>query len=866
MAKFHTTTCLLLLLATVTTARSKTTSATSWTPPSPAKVAKLLGWIPYPDNKHICRGYYQQLAIAMPSNDMTNMTTWKADRAILWQQKPSYAYGHVVINQTGRQITGDTLIMYRNKSTNRLATCDIYGNVHLQQPGMLAVGSKARVNIQKKTATLNHATFRYHMTPPNKKIAYDEKHHLRTVQIQGKNLRGNAVQIHQVNPKLITLRDVSITTCDPFSDAWRLKARSLRLDQITGMGTARNATLLIHGVPIFYTPYLLLPIDNRRRSGFLAPSFSNSSQSGFTFYLPYYWNIAPNYDMTITPNYYSKRGLGTSSWFRYLNHHGNGQIYFSLIPGDKRFAGFKNDVAKGTKYPGTGANHESQKNTLASDSANRYRLGWLDNIQYNPYLSTKIDINYVSDDYYLQDFGNRFTDSSHNDAYGNLVQTTQLTQLANLLLTLPHWAISIETENFQTLHPITLGTNIPQDQYARLPQININGSYPDALWGLNYNLGIEFTNFQHPLLEGNFPTTLPTVTGMRYNVAPSIGANFSRPWGYLKPNITLESTIYHLSNPVASLQQQRSLQRHLPIYNIDAGLYFDRSIHLGNTPYTQTLEPRLFYLSVPYVEQNNLPLFDTQVNSSLTYAQLFNTNRFQGLDRFGDANQFTIGVTSRFIKNSNGNDIFHVSLGQIYYLRHRQVQANQSNPPAALSETDTAKVSPLVGTMQWQFLDHWSATGNIAYENINHHVKKGNLGIKYQIDNQHILNTSYWFVRGENGADDLRQVNLGISWPLGARWQTLGGIHYDISQHYTPNYLYGMQYKSCCWAVRLLAGRRYLGFKSDGKTRQYDQSIYLQFSLTGLMSIGNQDSNSTDHFLKYTIPGYQDNFGREHFF
>ena len=865
MARFYVTACLLLFLTTIAIANDRAKSTKTWKPPAAKKIAQLLGWVPYTNNKHICCGYYQEYPIVMPSNSVANETTWQADHAVLWQKKPSHAHGHIVVTQVNQQLTGNTLTMYPSESSKQPAKWDIYGNVHLHKPGMLAIGSKATVNLQQKTATLYHAIFHYHIPTQHKQLVYDTRHRLQTIKLEGKNLRGNAKRIDQVKPKLITLRNVSITTCDPLSNAWQLKTSLLKLNQATGMGSAYNARLLIHGVPVFYFPYFSFPIDNQRRSGFLTPDLNYSSQSGIIFNWPYYWNIAPNKDMTITPTYYSKRGLRMSSWFRYLNHKGSGHIYASLIPNDKLFATFQDDVAAGRKYSGTSTSHKQQANTLTNSSTNRYQLIWLDSTEYNRYLSSKVAINYVSDDYYLQDFGNGLSAAS-DSLYNTLPQPNQLIQLASLKLSLANWTMDTEVENFQTLHPINLGTDVPKDQYARLPAINIHGFYPDSLLGLNYNLDSQITNFQHPLLEGSFPTNLPAVTGMRYHTAASVSADLDRTWGYLKPQLILTGTIYRLHNPVASLAQQHSMHRVLPIYDIDAGLYFDRNVHLMHTDYRQTLEPRLFYLNVPYTEQNQLPLFDTQADGSLTYAALFNTNRFQGFDRIGDANQVAMGVTSRFIENASGNDIFDLSIGQILYLRNRQVQANQTNPPPALSKADTNNVSPLVGAVNWQFLPHWSTTGNAAYDITDHQLKSADFGIKYQLDNQHIFNIKYTITQHNSNADDLQQVNLGLSWEPKPRWRILAGINYDIEHHYSTSYLYGIQYNSCCWAIRLLTSRRYLGFASNGTTHQYNQEVYLQFVFKGLMSVGNQGLHSGDDMFNNLIPDYHDNFGRERLF
>jgi len=843
-----------------------------WLKLTSQQIAKILNWVPYTTSGNICRGYYKELPILVPANATAQETHFHANRLVLRQDQPSQAHGNIIVTQPGRQLTGDRLVSYPNKKTNKPEKFNIYGNVHLREPGTLAVGSEANINIQKKSAILHNATFRYQVNSKARENVYNKQHRLKAIYVKGKNFRGTAKQIQQVKPKLIVFNNAELTTCDPYSYVWLLKTSKLRLDQASGIGTARNARLLIHGVPIFYAPYFRFPIDNRRRSGFLYPNTGVSSTSGFFFSWPYYWNIAPNYDMTITPNYYSKRGVQLSSLFRYLNKHGNGEVYFSALPNDRAFAAFRNSALQPGAYPG----RQAEKNNLESDSNNRYQFAWLDNTQYNPYLSSQVNFNYVSDDYYFLDFNNGAAFLlGNNDVFSDLFATTQLTQNASLNLALQHWSVNASVENFQTLHPITL----PQtyDQYARLPEIDVNGSYPHSFLGLTYSLNTEFTDFQHPLFEGDYPTTLASVTGMRYNVAPTISAYFGKAWGYIKPQVTLDGTAYRLTNPVASLRQNNSIERFVPIYDIDSGLYFDRQIHLINNNYTQTLEPRLFYLNVPFVDQNNLPNFDALLNPSFTFNQLFETNRFEGLDRIGDANQLSLGVTSRLIKDSSGLDILDFSIGEIYYFRDRKVQINKTNPPPPLIPSDTANISPIVGQLAWQFRRYWHATGNFAYDEVNHNLQNANLGINYNADNNHILRASYSFVReftsssstsNPQNEERLQQINLGLSWPLSTRWQALSGINYSINGNYAPTYLAGVQYNSCCWALRVLTTRRFIGVAPDNVTRQFDQVVYLQFLLKGLTSIGTstEGSGSPDDILAYVIPGYQDNFGKNPLF
>ena len=838
----------------------------TWQNLTAAQIAKLLDWQATPNADSLCGGFYRDLAISTPVGTTKKQTLGHGDSAILRQNKPNELIGNVHITQVGRQVTGDRATSYPDKTGNKIETVDVRGNVHLREPGMLAVGSKAKVNLMTKAAVLDHATFRFQIPAQPRTVVYDAQHKIKEIHIEGSNYRGNAASIHQDKPKHVTFHWVSMTTCNPFSNAWKLQSSTLKLNDDTGMGTAYNAILFIHHIPVFYTPYISFPITNKRKSGFLMPNFGLSDIDGTSLSTPYYWNMAPNYDMTITPNFMRKRGVLTSSLFRYLDTKGAGQAYFSFIPDDKVFAQLKQNVTDGSKPVAS----PNLKNNLLSSSNDRYEFGWQDNTQYSPYLQSAVDIDYVNDAEFLLDFPS--APLRAGTEFSNILPTTQLQQSVNVTYATNHWSVNSEFENFQTLHPISLPE--APDQYARVPDIDAIGIYPNILPDVNLTIDTEASHFVHPLFQRDYQTLL-TVTGYRYNFSPSVDLYLAKAWGYIDPRITATQTFYDLQNPIINaanpnLSQKPSMQRNVPIFDIDSGLYFDRNISFDKTSFIQTLEPRLFYLYSPFVQQDDFPNFDSSLNPASTFDQLFNINRFQGFDRYGDANQITLALTSRFINSATGSDVVDLDIGQIVYFQNRQVTVPGPNgqPPSTnqLAQNKDS-VSPLVGQVNWQFMNHWTLTGNLAYDTLRNDLKNSNSSLIYSTGKNQYLSAGFTYLKdGEtegNNTVDLEQINLGLVWPIGVHWHTIGGVVYNISRQFPQTYIYGLQYNNCCWAVRLLNSKRFIGFKSaNGTDPLYDPGIFLQFVLTGLTSQGiGQGNGSPGTLMQYALPGYNDTFG-----
>ncbi len=827
---------------------------------TPSSLEQSLGWINDPNNT-ICHGYYAEAPLLSGKHTLT------ADRATFYLNAPNTLEGHVHFKDEGREAKADKAVIITDHKTNKIKELHLEGNVLIHQFGIITVASSASLNVMGKTGSIEDATFRYQSYGQEVQSVYNSQGQLTTLKMEGTNYRGTADKIVRNKEQQIILYDTQMTSCGPYSNAWYIDAEKLVLDKSTGMGTAYNSILSVQGVPVAYLPYLRFPIDNARRSGFLIPNIQNSS-SGLTVDIPYYFNLAPNYDLLFTPTYYQNRGFQYNNLFRYLTPMSQGQVYLSGLAYDSYFDTFKANSIGPDVYPNSGP----EKNLLATESDSRYQLAWIDNTQYNPYLSSAIDIDYVTDSYYIQDFGDAPFIAGNTALPNQFLPSNQLLQSAILNYDTENLSLSAELQNYQTLHLV----NLPgaQDQYATLPSLQLTRSFNDSFLGLDYDFSTSVTNFQHPLFEGNYPTTLLPVTGVRYHGMPSISDDMQAVYGYLKPTVTYNQIIYDLSSPVLTQGQTQSMSVGIPTYDIDSGLYFDRPLRALGGDYTQTFEPRLFYLNTPYINQDNLPLFDTTLNTITTYDDLFQTNRFLGGDRVGDANQITYGATTRFIDNNTGLDVLDFSLGQIAYFENRQVQAvavTVGAPPTPLPQSATEDFSPIVGEVNWQFRQFWTATTNVAYDMIQKAIESENTSVGYNFDNNHIFNVGYGFLQGgdplpnipvNSPQNNLQQISVSGAWPLSPAWHVLGALNYNISHGYDQTYLYGLEYDSCCTAIRFVDTKTYIGVQPDGITPAYDSVFYVQFAFRGLSSVGN---GSAANMLNTNIPNFNDEFGVQSF-
>jgi LPS-assembly protein len=560
-----------------------------------------------------------------------------------------------------------------------------------------------------------------------------------------RHLRGQAEIMNLDGPTVTRLRGVRFTTCDEGDNAWQLKAARLRLDSAANEGIAHHARLEFMHVPIFYFPYLSFPLAGRK-SGFLAPSIGETSVAGTEISLPFYWNIAPHRDATITPRNMTRRGVLLETEFRYLNPRSRGQLDVSHLSNDRVYG---DDRAAMTFHH------------LGAPAP-----GW----------RTRVDYRYASDADYLDDFGSSLSTTS----------VTHLERRADLDYRTDTWEAGLRLQGYQTLDE---SLSVSSRPYQRLPQLRLALTDWRGPAGLTLGASAETVRFERA--EG--------VVGTRFDLQPHISWPLRGAPGFLVPKFTLRHTRYQLDNidPTTDTRPSRTL----PLFSLDGGLIFERDVQLGRAQ-QQTLEPRLFYLHVPHREQSDL-IVDENGNSKVFdsglprfgFNQLFRDNRFSGADRVGDAKQLSAALSTRLL-DSQGRELASANLGRIYYFRDREVAL-----PGAATATDNA--SDWVAELKSQWTSALRARASLQWDTRDHELTRGSASLRYMKDRRRVLRLGYRFER-----ETLKQVDVALIWPLATHWNLVGRRLRSLHDQVTLETLKGVEYQSCCWAVSLVQ-RRY---------------------------------------------------------
>ncbi|HEX7025753.1 MAG TPA: LPS assembly protein LptD [Gammaproteobacteria bacterium] len=610
--------------------------------------------------------------------------------------------------------------------------------------------------------------------------------------IASSHLTGQAERIER-RPSTTWLYNSSYTTCDPDNADWRLRGSEIKLDHAEGQGLAKHMRLYFKGIPIFYFPALSFPIDDRRKSGFLYPEIGDSNSHGFELATPYYWNIAPNIDATLTPHQMSRRGLKLDTEWRYLNNWSTNQLDTEYLD-DAQFG----------------------------DSRSLVRL--THNGKLGNHWRTRINATSVSDEHYFDNFGGDLAGSS----------ITHLPSNASLTGNWQHWTFSTRLFAHQTLDETIPDSRRP---YDLLPEVMFKGLYPEFWGGFDFELDGIFTKFDQT----------DRVTATRANVIPTL----SRPMGglawFLVPSLSVDHAEYRLEN-LADPQATTSPNRTVPIFSMDSGLFFERQF--GNDQrFLQTLEPRLFYLRVPFRDQSEIPIFDTSL-PDFNFMQLFSENRFIGADRIGDANQATLSLTTRFLSRLSGKEFLRAGIGQIHYFEDREVTL-----PGRTA--DIRDRSNLIGEINANLGDHWSSSLMTEWDPELEETDKKLFRLRYNRGGRYIANLSYRFREQEQ----LEQADISFAWQFSPKWSFMGRWNQSLPDKVNLEKFLGVIYENCCYAVRLVyreyltGGQELNGIPGDDPHR-YNDAIFIQLSLKGLAGIGSDPAQ----LLERGIPGYRDPF------
>src|SRR6266849_5265405 len=643
--------------------------------------------------------------------------TLEADRIEGVAGKDTNAQGNARLRRGDLSIRAESLTYHEENED-----VEARGNVRLQRNGDTLSGPALRYSIKDSTGLFEKPDFTF---TPRANIGQ-----------QSVSARGQAETIEFLGVNQYRITDGFFTSCKPGDDGWRLQAAELDLDFTRNVGTARGASLYFEGLRVIAAPSFDFSLNNERKSGFLPPSIGTTGKRGPELAIPYYLNLAPNYDLTLTPRYMEKRGLQIAEEFRYLQKNYNGEFKAESLPQDR-----------------------------AADRS-RSAMSLVHNYNRDGSLLGGLNLNKVSDDNYFRDLATRI----------NITSQATLPREGFLTYNGKWWdtgsySATARVQRFQVLQDPDNPIVVP---YGRTPQLTLSTLRQD-IGGFDFGSAAEFVDFSHPSL----------VNGKRSTLYPSLSLPLITPSFFLTPKVGVHYTYYSLYeipmivDPVTMVSTNipafpNSISRTLPIFSVDSGLIYERETKALGQAVIQTLEPRLYYVNIPFRDQNQIPLFDTAI-ADFNYAQIFSENMFAGGDRINDARQLTAAVTSRMLLPSSGQEVLRGTFGQRYYFKDQQVTLAPNDVPR------TYNASNFLTALSGRVGQHWTLEGASEYDQRDYRTERLTLAARYRPEGLKTLNLSYRYLSGDiTGTGPLKQVDLSAQWPLVGRWYGVGRFNYSL--------------------------------------------------------------------------------------
>lgn len=641
----------------------------------------------------------------------------EADRIDGHYQQEIEATGSVRIRRGDQTLSADRVKYYQETED-----VEVEGNALLERPDDTLWGTFLQMNLQTDIGELHDPRYR----------------------LKDGSGRGSGSLLLLEGENQYRIKKARYTTCPEGNHDWYILADDLEIDNEKKVGTVRHASIRFKDVPILYLPWMNFSFSKERKTGFLSPIMGNTSKSGVEVSVPFYWNLAPNYDATITPRLMSRRGLMLNNEFRYIGQALNGRMQFDFLPNDLE--------TKTTRY-GLQLNHFQSLGA-----------GWFGMVNYNR----------ASDHNYFRDLGNNILFTSQT----NLLQQALASYYGGLgrngMVT-----FSTLVQQFQTIQDPRAPIISP---YKILPRFTLNAAKSNV-YGFDFDFASSFTHFSHP--------TLPH--GLRLTAFPSVSLPLENSFGFIRPRIGLHYTKYDLNMPASPGANDKHLDRSVPIFSLDSGVVLERDTALGGENFIQTLEPRVFYTYIPYRNQQLLPNFDS-AEMDFSFAQLFMERRFSGEDRINDANEITLAVSSRLIHSATGNERLRFSAGQRIRFSDRRVLLT--------SPQITKAGSDFIAELSGNLTQHIKTDAGIQLNQNNLLVEKIRTGISYNPAPGQIINAGYRFTR-----NILKQIDLSTQWPIAKRWQGFAAMNYSLRDEKLLAGLLGLEYNACCWSLRLVASR-----------------------------------------------------------
>ncbi len=699
--------------------------------------------------------------------------------------------GDVQISQGYRQVRSNNA---RIDQTER--TVALEGNVQFREPGLLLLGESAEVDIDSKEITLKDATYVLHDV----------------------SVRGNAKTLSRAKDGVITITDATYSTCEPGDSTWQMQTSEISIDQESGFATVKNAQLKVKDVPVFYFPWIKFPVNDNRVSGLLFPTIHSSTRNGLDYAQPIYWNIAENYDATITPRYMQERGLALNTEFRHLSNLTTTEVVGEFL-GDDKGGKDDSDIDPLTGLP----EYRSQ---------DRYLIGLTHLGGIGEAWSTYLDFNKVSDNDYFRDLGGASQEST---------SIVNLRRVAGATYKTEHWDYRIEAQDHQIV------VDGLEDQYSVLPQISVNGYYR-----FDNNLVMDINN-QISQFDHDNPDV---VTGNRNRTDYGITWDKRWTWGYFRPQFRIKHLSYNLDLNSAALTDE-SPSATVPVSSIDTALFFERD-NSWFSGYTQTLEPRLYYVNAEFKDQSAFPDFDTR-EFTPSYNLLFRDERFNGGDRISDEDRLTMALTTRYIDKKTGQERFTASIAQSVNYADRYVSL--TGAPSELAEL-ARNQSPLALKMSGRVNNSWRFTTDIIYDGHDNEMDKSIIGVRYNDRQNRLFNATYRSTKRvprlvDNAilSQDIEQIDLSAFLPVAGNFNVVARWNYDFTNNRPLDIFTGFEYNSCCWRASVVA-RRWLERKDQILVPEQDlnftNGIFFQIQFKGLAG----SSSRVDSMLKNGIYGY----------
>ena len=712
--------------------------------------------------------------------------------------------GSVDIMQGNSRLQADEVQLHQKEAPGQpepVRTIDALGNVHYDDNQVILKGPKGWANLNTKDTNVWEGDY----------------------QMVGRQGRGKADLMKQRGENRYTILDNgTFTSCLPGSDTWSVVGSEIIHDREEQVAEIWNARFKVGPVPIFYSPYLQLPVGDKRRSGFLIPNAKYTTTNYFEFYLPYYWNIAPNMDATITPHYMHRRGnIMWENEFRYLTQAGAGLMELDYLPADKVYE---------DEHP-------------EDSNSRRWLFYWQHSGVMDQVWRFNIDYTKVSDPTYFNDFDNKY--GSSTDGYA--------TQKFSVGYAVQNFDATLSHKQFQVFDD-TSGNS-----YAAEPQLDVNYYHND--------LGPFDTRFYGQAVHFvNTNSNMPEAT--RVHLEPTINLPLSNTWGSINTEAKLLATHYqqtnldwYNSNPQNN-KLADSVNRVMPQFKVDGKMVFARDMEMLAPGYTQTLEPRAQYLYVPYRDQSDIYNYDSALLQS-DYSGLFRDRTYGGLDRVASANQVTTGITTR-VYDDAAVERFNISVGQIYYF----TESRTGDDNITWENDDKTGSLVWAGDTYWRISERWGLRGGIQYDTRLDNVATSNTSIEYRRDEDRLVQLNYryaspeyiqatlpnYYSTYEQFKNGISQVGAVASWPIADRWSIVGAYYYDTNANKQADSMLGVQYSSCCYAIRVGYERKLNGWDNDKQHAIYDNAIGFNIELRGLSS---NYGLGTQEMLRSNILPYQ---------